>query len=369
MPVPGGAVGPLGYAQSARQASEGDDNTASPQPELQDQPSPVVTPLRPDRDLRDRDSYARNAGSRDSGASPGMPSSRDVFAPRGGSLRDGLSLRDVLSSQDGLGSREDSASRKTLPLRDVLPMRPSRSSREGSASRDGLASRDAPPLRPTLFPREGLPSRETTSLRDIPTSPPAPPFEEDLNAGAEPPSFSDDADNFGLAPPSETTSHWEAAPGPSLARPLTGSATTAEGAWKRKKRREVFEGDAALKELWARLADAPADEAPEPALPPRTKMPIARTKAQARRAKTRMSASTMRFSLMALAAGGALGFLWVTPTNRQAGEDVAKVSLQETPRPVAQNTTPDPAAAGEQAAATGAALYQDFLRWRQQQKR
>jgi hypothetical protein len=63
-----------------------------------------------------------------------------------------------------------------------------------------------------------------------------------------------------------------------------------------------------------------------------------------------------------LAAGGALGFLWVTPAN----QDAALASLRETPRPVvAAERAPAPSAAAEQAAATGAALYEDFLKWLQ----
>jgi hypothetical protein len=62
--------------------------------------------------------------------------------------------------------------------------------------------------------------------------------------------------------------------------------------------------------------------------------------------------------VVVLVAGGALGFLWVT-----------LVSLRETPRPAAQSVAveraPDPLAAAEQAA--GAALYQEFLKWRQLQ--
>ena len=77
--------------------------------------------------------------------------------------------------------------------------------------------------------------------------------------------------------------------------------------------------------------------------------------------------------LVVLAAGGALGFLWV---NRQAGQDAAPVSMRamprpEMPRPAAQSVAieraPGPLADTEQAA--GAALYQDFLKWRQLQGR
>jgi hypothetical protein len=86
-------------------------------------------------------------------------------------------------------------------------------------------------------------------------------------------------------------------------------------------------------------------------------------------AKTPIFTSTVRLGIVVLAAGGALGFLWVTPANQQAGEEAALVSLRETPRPAAQNVAaeraPDPSTAAEQAAATGAALYQEFLKWRQ----
>jgi hypothetical protein len=75
-----------------------------------------------------------------------------------------------------------------------------------------------------------------------------------------------------------------------------------------------------------------------------------------------MFTSTARLSVVVLAAGGALGFLWVTV-----------VSLRGTTRPAAQDVAAerarDPSAAGEQATAAGAALYQDFLKWRQLQGR
>ena len=77
-------------------------------------------------------------------------------------------------------------------------------------------------------------------------------------------------------------------------------------------------------------------------------------------AKTRIFASTARLMVVILTAGGALGFLWVT-----------LVSLRGTPRPAAQSVAaeqaPDPSATVEQAA--GAALYQEFLTWRQSRGR
>jgi hypothetical protein len=86
-------------------------------------------------------------------------------------------------------------------------------------------------------------------------------------------------------------------------------------------------------------------------------------------AKTPVFASSAWLRGVVLASGGALAFLWVTPTNQQAGEEAALVSLRKTPRPAAQSVAaeraPDPAAAAEQAAATGAALYQEFLKWLQ----
>jgi hypothetical protein len=134
----------------------------------------------------------------------------------------------------------------------------------------------------------------------------------------------------------------------------TGSASAADAAWKRKNRSsEVFEGDAALKDLRSRLAAAPADQTPEPPLAP-AKTPI-------------FASAAWLMGVVVLAAGGALGFLWGTPANQQAGDEAALVSLREALRPAAQNVAaeraPEPLAAAEQAA--GAALYQDFLKWRQ----
>jgi hypothetical protein len=86
-------------------------------------------------------------------------------------------------------------------------------------------------------------------------------------------------------------------------------------------------------------------------------------------AKTPAFASTAWLRVVALAAGGALGFLWVTPANQQGDKAVALVPLRETPGPAAQSVAagraPGPSEAAEQAAATGAALYQEFLKWLQ----
>jgi hypothetical protein len=238
--------------------------------------------------------------------------------------------------------------------------------REGFSSRNGLAAqdspllRDAPPLPPTQFPRDGLHSRATTSLRDTPPSrdavlPPAPSPEGDLISSAGPRSLPDDAVDLGLASPKERISRWEAG----LSRGLgTGSASAADAAWKPRKRSlEVFEGDVALKELRSRLAATPIDQTPEPPLASPAKMPV--------------FASTAWLRGVVLAAGGALGVLWATPANQQAGEVAALVSPRETPGPAVQNVAaeraPDPLAPAGQAA--GAALYQDFLKWQQQRGR
>jgi len=137
---------------------------------------------------------------------------------------------------------------------------------------------------------------------------------------------------------------------------VTGPASAADGRWKPRRRSpEVFEGDTALKELRSRLAADPTDLRLEPPLAP---------------AKTPIFAPTA-FALVVVAAGGALGFLYGgLPAKEQVGDEVASVSLRETPAAAAQNVAderaPDPAAAAEQAAA-GAALYDNFLKWRQRQ--
>jgi hypothetical protein len=78
------------------------------------------------------------------------------------------------------------------------------------------------------------------------------------------------------------------------------------------------------------------------------------------RAKAPIFAASARLRVVVMAAGGALGFLWLTV-----------VPLRETPRPkfqdIAAEHVPDPTATAEQAA--GAALYQNFLKWRQLQSK
>jgi hypothetical protein len=134
-------------------------------------------------------------------------------------------------------------------------------------------------------------------------------------------------------PPQDAASEWSVASArepasfrdskPSRA-PRTATVSAADSVWKRKKRREVFEGDAALRELRSRLASAP-DQMPEPPL---------------YQAKTPIFAAVVRLmGIVVLATAGALGFLWLTAphgqvANQPAGE-VALVSYRglEAPQP------------------------------------
>jgi hypothetical protein len=223
------------------------------------------------------------------------------------------------------------------------------SSRDALPSRAGMSLRDRLSSPESLASWNALPSRETTSLQDSPFSrvavpPPAPGSKGDPFSRAGLRRLLDGVVDLGL-------SRWEARAS------ATGPASAADRRWKARKRSpEVFEGDAALKELRSRLAADPTDQELEPPLAP---------------AKTRIFAPTA-FRGVVLVAGGALGFLCVTPANQQVGEEVASVSLRETPTPAAQNVAderaPDPSAEAEQAAA-GAALYDHFLKWRQLQLR
>jgi hypothetical protein len=102
------------------------------------------------------------------------------------------------------------------------------------------------------------------------------------------------ASERGAAPAIEPASHWDSELSSDSG---AAQASGASSFWKRKKRPEVFEGDAAVKELRSRLASAP-DQTPEP--------PLYQT-------KTPIFASVVRLaSIMVLAAVGALGFLWIT---------------------------------------------------------
>jgi hypothetical protein len=219
---------------------------------------------------------------------------------------------------------------------------PAMPSSRDALPRAGMSLRDRLSLPEGLASWNALPPRETTSLRDSSLSrAPAPRSKAGPISRAGLRRVLDGVVDLGL-------SHREA---PASA---TGPASAADAWWKPRKRSpEVFEGDAALKELRSRLAADPTGHGLEPPLPP---------------AKTPIFAPTA-FRVVVLAAGGALGFLYVTPANQQAGEEVASVSLRETlTENVADERAPDPSAAAEQAAA-GAALYDDFLKWRELQLR
>jgi hypothetical protein len=248
-------------------------------------------------------------------------------------------LRPPAPPREGLASRD-------LLSRDAAALRSSSPPREGLASRD-LLSRDAMTSRPPAPPREGLASREPLT-RDAGTLRSPTPQRERLalrdalasrgTADAGPRSLLDEtADlglsssrDLGLSPSRETISRREASPARApFAPPLASGPDTT----KRKKRSsEVFEGDAALKELRTRLAMAPTDLTPEPPLAP---------------AKTPIFGSAVRLlGVVGLAAGGALGFMWITSPHGprsaalpQAAEEVALVSLRpvEPSKPSVQN--------------------------------
>jgi hypothetical protein len=232
-------------------------------------------------------------------------------------LRDSLSL-----------SRDATALRSPVPPREGLALREALATREAPV-REAFSLLDMPPS------RDAAPPREPASRRD--TRP-----KGELISSTGPRSLLDEAADLGLAPSRETTSRWETGRAPSGAAPAA-----ADTAWKRKKRSsEVFEGDAALKELRTRLAAAPTDQTPEPP-------PLAPS-------KTPIFASAVRLiGVVGLAAGGALGFLWITSPHgprlagQLAGEEVARVSLLEPARPSVANTatdrTPDPSPAADAA--------------------
>jgi hypothetical protein len=375
-PVRGGPDGPLGYAPPrARQAGTTRASTAfdssaelgsSPLLQgLEDKPPRIAPSLQGDGDppsSQDASPSSRSATSLREALSP-----RDGFTPREtGSLREALSPRESLSSRDPLTRdsatlrpqvlpREGLASRDQLS-RDAGTLRSPLLPREGLAARDPL-SRDAGTLRSPAPPREGLATREplthdataplrerlalrdalaarnSAPLRDALSLLDIPPSGESLSprdagsswetrsrgdlSNTEPRSLLDEAADLGRAPSREAVSRWE--PGPAQA--ASASASGPDAAWKRRKRSsEVFEGDAALKELRTRLAAVPTDQTPEPPLAP---------------AKTPIFASAVRLmGVVGLAAGGALGFLWITSPHgprsagQQAAEEFALVSLR-----------------------------------------
>src|SRR5215472_6600107 len=133
-------------------------------------------------------------------------------------------------------------------------------------------------------PREAVSAPDNDAARDF--------FSSSETAETAP--LADAAFEAGAEAASEPAPRWEA----KLPR---ASATVQppglDSLWKRRKRSDVFEGDAAMRELRTRLASAP-DQTPEPPL---------------YQAKTPIFAAVVRLvGVMVLAAAGALGFLWIT---------------------------------------------------------
>jgi hypothetical protein len=262
--------------------------------------------------------------------SPAPP--REGLASRDPLTRDAATLRSPARPREGLASREPLA-------RDAETPRSLMSLRERLALRDALASRNTAPSRDAFSPMDTPPSGDALSLRDAASSRETR-VRGEFISDAGPRSLLDEGADLGLSPFRETVSRWEDSPAWAASAPPLASGPDA--AWKRKKHSpEVFGGDAALKELRTRLATAPPDQTPEPPLAP---------------AKTPIFGSAVRLlGVVGLAAGGALGFLWITSAHGprsaavpQTAEEVALVSLRpvEPPKPSVQNfaaeRTPDP---------------------------
>ncbi len=204
-----------------------------------------------------------------------------------------------------MSPREGLAAREPLP-RESATLRPPSPPREGMALREALASRDTLPVRDPFSLLDVPPSRDAASAREGRSG--------DLVFTTGPRSLLDEAADLGLAPSGDSASRWDAASSPSA------PASPAETPWKRRKRSsEVFEGDAALKELRTRLAAAPTDQTPEPPLAP---------------AKTPIFASAARLmGVVGLAAGGALGFLWITSPHGPRSAEETRVLLADATTP------------------------------------
>lgn len=303
-PVQGGPAGPLGYAP--RRAREAGSAGASPLQDSQDAPPRVVTAPRDDADplSSPEASASPDTGSlRDARAGHDEPASRDPLP----SLREALSSRSPRETPEGAGSREHPQIRDALSALDRLTSRSAQvmrgrpSALENTTLRETLAFRDDPLSREAIFP----------SMRPEPPKP---------VVGGGPRDLLDNAVDLDLGYP---------------VRSRTGEST-------RKRRRragDMFEGDAALRELRSRLAGAP-DHDPEPPY----EMP-----------KTPILGSAMRLmGVVGLAAGGALGFLWITSphgwhASATQNDEVALVSLggAESAK-TTQNLAVDPAPAADQ---------------------
>jgi len=133
-------------------------------------------------------------------------------------------------------------------------------------------------------PRIVMPARDTAPARDLASA-------RDVTSARETASAQDASTARG------TISYRDSTPSGASAAEDVATVEDSVPTWKRKKRPPVFEGDTAIRELRARLADAP-DQMPEPPL---------------YQAKTPIFGVVARLmGVMVLAAVGALGFLWIT---------------------------------------------------------
>ncbi len=177
----------------------------------------------------------------------------------------------------GEATRNVAAVDELAPQRDLKPPRVVMPLREGASARDTLMARDATTRDTT--------TREATGRNAL------------LPQGADP-----EQDDVPVKDPSS----YRDSKLPRVSR--TVQAVTSDAVWKRKKRQPVFEGDAALRELRSRLALSP-DQMPEPPL---------------YHGKTPIFAVVARLmGVMVLAAGGALGFLWITAPHAAAPDGQA----------------------------------------------
>jgi hypothetical protein len=190
------------------------------------------------------------------------------------------------------------------PVQELAPEEDLKPPRIALPPRGSDSTRDVPPPRDFASTRDAVPPRDSASVRDA-----APPL--------------DLASTRNTAPPRDSASLRDTKS--SRASVVTQEAvqdSATDSLWKRKKRLPIFEGDAAMRDLRARLALAP-DQMPEPPLYP-AKAPI-------------FAVVARLMGVMVLAAGGALGFLWVTAPHAalpdgqgggQTGGEVALVSLR-----------------------------------------
>jgi hypothetical protein len=208
------------------------------------------------------------------------------------------------------------ATRNVVPVQELAPEQDLKPPRIAMPLRGSDSTRDVPPPGDFASTRDAAPPRDFASTRDA-----APPRDFASVRDAVPPR--DLASTRDTAPLRDSASHRDSKP--SRTAVVTQDAvqdSATDSLWKRKKRPPIFEGDAAMRDLRARLALAP-DQMPEPPLYP-AKAPI-------------FAVVARLMGVMVLAAAGALGFLWVTaphaalPDGQAAGQtggEVALVSLR-----------------------------------------